>query len=195
MFEQSSTTSYTSYSVPIAREGSMMDLCDGVCMVCGDRSAGKHYGVMACYGCKGFFRRTIRSGQNYSCRFQQKCSIDKDQRNACRFCRFQRCLNVGMEPDAIRPDRDIIGKQKNPRRKKLKREDSSLPSPGSDSPSPHEDVLVTFLVDVELQSMGGPAARTPLPIGIQRIKSEPDMDISSLFNNRFAYEQEAYEVI
>lgn len=99
-----------------------------------------------------------------------------------------------MEPDAIRPDRDIIGKQKNPRRKKLKREDSSLPSPGSESPTPHEDVLVTFLVDVELQAMGGPTARTPLPIGIQRIKSDPDMDVSSLFSNRFAYEQEAYEM-
>ncbi|KAJ1346055.1 hypothetical protein KIN20_000736 [Parelaphostrongylus tenuis] len=192
MFEQ--TPYRTSHSLLIATEESMMDLCDGVCMVCGDRSAGKHYGVMACYGCKGFFRRTIRSGQNYSCRFQQKCSIDKDQRNACRFCRFQRCLNVGMEPDAIRPDRDVIGKQKNPRRKKLKREDSSLPSPGSDSPSPHEDVLVTFLVDVELQSMGGPGSRTSLPIGIQRIKSDPDMDISSLFSNRFAYEGEAYEI-
>lgn len=60
--------------------------------------------------------------------------------------------------------------------------------------SPHEDVLVTFLVDVELQAMAGPTARTPLPIGIQRIKSDPDMDISSLFSNRFAYEQEAYEV-
>ncbi|KJH42190.1 zinc finger, C4 type [Dictyocaulus viviparus] len=116
-----------------------------------------------------------------------------DQRNACRFCRFQRCLNVGMEPDAIRPDRDIIGKQKNPRRKKLKREDSSLPSPGSDSPSPHEDVLVTFLVDVELQSMSGRAIGSPLSINVQRIKPDPDMDISSLFSSPFAYEHETYQ--
>ena len=31
---------------------------------------------------------------------------------------------------AIRPDRDVIGKQKNPRKRKMKRESSSLPSPG-----------------------------------------------------------------
>ncbi|KAK0397277.1 hypothetical protein QR680_002062 [Steinernema hermaphroditum] len=29
---------------------------------------------------------------------------------------FQKCLEVGMEPDAIRPDRDKTGRQKNPRR-------------------------------------------------------------------------------
>uniref|UniRef100_A0A0N4WTB1 NR LBD domain-containing protein n=1 Tax=Haemonchus placei TaxID=6290 RepID=A0A0N4WTB1_HAEPC len=70
----------------------------------------------------------------------------------------------------------------------------TVPCERSVSSSPHEDVLVTFLVDVELQSMGGPSARTQLPIGIQRIKSDPDMDITSLFNNRFAYDQEAYEM-
>ncbi|VDP15326.1 unnamed protein product [Heligmosomoides polygyrus] len=37
-------------------------------------------------------------------------------RNVCRSCRFQKCLDVGMEPDAIRPDRDKTGRQKNPRR-------------------------------------------------------------------------------
>ncbi|KAL3112664.1 hypothetical protein niasHT_013700 [Heterodera trifolii] len=95
------------------------DGANGVCSVCGDKSAGRHYGVMACYGCKGFFRRTIRNKQSYNCRFQQQCSIDKDQRNACRACRYQRCLQVGMEKGAIRPDRDVIGKQKNPRKRKL----------------------------------------------------------------------------
>uniref|UniRef100_A0A914GWI5 Uncharacterized protein n=1 Tax=Globodera rostochiensis TaxID=31243 RepID=A0A914GWI5_GLORO len=99
---------------------------NGVCSVCGDKSAGRHYGVMACYGCKGFFRRTIRNKQSYNCRFQQQCSIDKDQRNACRACRYQRCLQVGMEKGAIRPDRDVIGKQKNPRKRKLLQQQQQL---------------------------------------------------------------------
>uniref|UniRef100_A0A183VAN5 Nuclear receptor domain-containing protein n=1 Tax=Toxocara canis TaxID=6265 RepID=A0A183VAN5_TOXCA len=87
-----------------------------ICSVCHDEASGRHYGVVACFGCKGFFRRTVRAGKNYVCRYEQKCRIDKAGRNVCRSCRFQKCLQVGMEPDAIRPDRDKTGRQKNPRR-------------------------------------------------------------------------------
>ncbi|GMT04292.1 hypothetical protein PENTCL1PPCAC_26466, partial [Pristionchus entomophagus] len=83
----------------------------GICVVCSDEASGKHYGVMTCNGCKGFFRRSVRAPKPYECRANGNCPIDRMARNGCRACRFKRCLDVGMDTDAIRPDRDKTGKR------------------------------------------------------------------------------------
>ncbi|PIO54371.1 hypothetical protein TELCIR_24267, partial [Teladorsagia circumcincta] len=33
-------------------------------------------------------------------------------RTQCRSCRFQKCLEAGMKPEACRPNRDYTGRQK-----------------------------------------------------------------------------------
>ena len=39
-----------------------------MCLVCGDTSSGKHYGILACNGCSGFFKRSVRRKLIYRCR-------------------------------------------------------------------------------------------------------------------------------
>ncbi|XP_056603456.1 peroxisome proliferator-activated receptor alpha a [Triplophysa dalaica] len=71
------------------------------CRVCADRASGFHYGVHACEGCKGFFRRTIRLKLEYD-KCARRCRIQKKNRNKCQYCRFHKCLAVGMSHNAIR---------------------------------------------------------------------------------------------
>ncbi|KAK2120581.1 hypothetical protein P7K49_001967 [Saguinus oedipus] len=63
--------------------------------------AGKHYGVYSCEGCKGFFKRTVRKDLTYTCRDNKDCLIDKRQRNRCQYCRYQKCLAMGMKREAL----------------------------------------------------------------------------------------------
>ena len=68
-----------------------------VCVICGDKATGNHYGVTSCEGCKGFFKRTVQNKKVYTCRNLSKdCPIDKRHRNRCQFCRYQKCINAGM---------------------------------------------------------------------------------------------------
>uniref|UniRef100_A0A0K0FDQ1 Nuclear receptor subfamily 2 group F member 6 (inferred by orthology to a human protein) n=1 Tax=Strongyloides venezuelensis TaxID=75913 RepID=A0A0K0FDQ1_STRVS len=83
-----------------------------ICLICGDTAAGKHYGVIACNGCKGFFRRTVRRQYTYSCRYQGRCDVNKANRANCRYCRFKKCKDHGMRVDAVQAERDLIGKRK-----------------------------------------------------------------------------------
>ncbi|XP_056260258.1 nuclear receptor subfamily 5 group A member 2-like isoform X1 [Seriola aureovittata] len=75
------------------------------CPVCGDKVSGYHYGLLTCESCKGFFKRTVQNNKKYVCAENQECRIDKAQRKRCPFCRFQKCLHVGMRLEAVRADR------------------------------------------------------------------------------------------
>lgn len=76
-----------------------------LCSICGDRASGKHYGVYSCEGCKGFFKRTVRKDLTYACREDRQCLIDKRQRNRCQYCRYQKCLQMGMKREAVQEER------------------------------------------------------------------------------------------
>lgn len=73
------------------------DGLEELCPVCGDKVSGYHYGLLTCESCKGFFKRTVQNKKVYTCVADRSCVIDKTQRKRCPYCRFQKCLDVGMK--------------------------------------------------------------------------------------------------
>jgi len=41
-------------------------------------------------------QRTVQKNAKYICLANKDCPVDKRRRNRCQFCRFQKCLAVGM---------------------------------------------------------------------------------------------------
>lgn len=80
------------HDLPDTKEG-----IEELCPVCGDKVSGYHYGLLTCESCKGFFKRTVQNKKAYSCVADRSCHIDKSQRKRCPYCRFQKCLEVGMK--------------------------------------------------------------------------------------------------
>ncbi|XP_030756015.1 nuclear receptor subfamily 2 group C member 1-A-like [Sitophilus oryzae] len=79
-----------------------------LCVVCGDRASGRHYGAISCEGCKGFFKRSIRKQLGYQCRGSKNCEVTKHHRNRCQYCRLQKCLACGMRSDSVQHERKPI---------------------------------------------------------------------------------------
>jgi nuclear receptor subfamily 5 group A protein 3 len=88
------------------------DGMEELCPVCGDKVSGYHYGLLTCESCKGFFKRTVQNKKVYTCVADRSCVIDKTQRKRCPYCRFQKCLDVGMKLEAVRHDRMRGGRNK-----------------------------------------------------------------------------------
>ena len=68
-----------------------------ICAICGVKGSGYHYSVYSCEGCKAFFKRTVQNDLIYKCNLFQLCKINKQTRTQCRFCRYTKCINIGMK--------------------------------------------------------------------------------------------------
>eukprot|EP00094_Tigriopus_californicus_P002846 TCALIF_02744-PA protein Name:"Similar to nhr-7 Nuclear hormone receptor family member nhr-7 (Caenorhabditis elegans)" AED:0.09 eAED:0.09 QI:0/0.66/0.5/0.75/1/1/4/411/616 len=80
-----------------------------VCLICGDQAIRHvHYGGRCCFSCKAFFRRAVNWHNSkvklFQCRNVQNCRIDIKSRKCCQYCRFQKCLDTGMNPSWVLSD-------------------------------------------------------------------------------------------
>ncbi|KAK7885941.1 hypothetical protein WMY93_025562 [Mugilogobius chulae] len=48
--------------------------------------------------------RTVQKNAKYVCLASKNCPVDKRRRNRCQYCRFQKCLSVGMVKEVVRTD-------------------------------------------------------------------------------------------
>ncbi|XP_018361592.1 PREDICTED: nuclear receptor subfamily 2 group E member 1 [Trachymyrmex cornetzi] len=107
MQNQESQMPHMSVPPPKMPASSSRILYDIPCKVCRDHSSGKHYGIFACDGCAGFFKRSIRRNRQYVCKAKSEggCMVDKTHRNQCRACRLAKCIQAGMNKDAVQHER------------------------------------------------------------------------------------------
>uniref|UniRef100_A0A1I7ZKT6 Nuclear receptor domain-containing protein n=1 Tax=Steinernema glaseri TaxID=37863 RepID=A0A1I7ZKT6_9BILA len=146
------------------------------CVVCGDEQAKMHYGVMACFGCKGFFRRALKRADQYECQNGNNCVIDKLARNSCRSCRLSKCLAAGMDPSAVRPDRDFTGKQQSSRPANRRQRSSPSASTKADRITLGNDDWIRRL-PVEMRTM----LMTLLNIEAKISKGDTTKDASTIY--------------
>ena len=58
-----------------------------------------------------FFQRTVKNQEKYNCKEFKMCVVNKRTRNQCQYCRFQKFLSVGMNPERIQ-NKNLMTKEK-----------------------------------------------------------------------------------
>ncbi|CAG2169241.1 unnamed protein product, partial [Oppiella nova] len=86
-----------------------------VCRVCGDRAKSYHFGGISCDSCKAFFRRSVQNDafRNFHCPYDRHCDITINSRKSCQFCRFNKCLSIGMEKSWVMTEEERMQMLKN----------------------------------------------------------------------------------
>jgi len=118
--EQFSNDQYLSQSSSPDNQ-SDQEALEKICVVCNDYATGYHFNAMTCEGCKGFFRRTVKNKRNFSCSFENKCAVTRQNRRQCQSCRFHKCLSKGMKRECILSDTELNKKRKIIQKNKMKK--------------------------------------------------------------------------
>ncbi|EFO89327.1 CRE-NHR-170 protein [Caenorhabditis remanei] len=79
------------------------------CKICLKTGHGLHFGIETCRACAAFFRRTVVLNRKYKCSKRSgKCEIGAaDEKLMCKFCRFKKCIDLGMTTENVRTDQVI----------------------------------------------------------------------------------------
>ncbi|XP_055946226.1 thyroid hormone receptor beta-like isoform X2 [Argiope bruennichi] len=102
-------------SVPTQHYSSASSRRQKVCGACGDRAKSYHFGGISCDSCKAFFRRSVQNEafKNFHCPYEGKCEITITSRKCCQYCRFQKCLSIGMETGWVMTEEERLALVKN----------------------------------------------------------------------------------
>uniref|UniRef100_A0A914VXS2 Uncharacterized protein n=1 Tax=Plectus sambesii TaxID=2011161 RepID=A0A914VXS2_9BILA len=77
-------------------------VCVGrLCSVCDDIATGKHYGAYTCNSCETFFRLTVKNNRQFHCSQGSDCVVSCPKCCACRACRYEKCLMMGMDRKSV----------------------------------------------------------------------------------------------
>ena len=73
------------------------------CKVCGDQASGYfNNGGLSCSSCRVFFRRMAIKPYIRACNQESSCEISLENRTtSCKYCRYQKCLKIGMDPNLV----------------------------------------------------------------------------------------------
>eukprot|EP00092_Neocalanus_flemingeri_P101423 GFUD01129678.1.p1 GENE.GFUD01129678.1~~GFUD01129678.1.p1 ORF type:complete len:647 (+),score=134.35 GFUD01129678.1:123-2063(+) len=74
------------------------------CKICAEPAARHiHYGATTCFSCRAFFRRSLqnKTAAKYVCRRHSMCEMKIKTRKNCQYCRYMKCLAVGMNPTYV----------------------------------------------------------------------------------------------
>uniref|UniRef100_A0A1I8FW58 Nuclear receptor domain-containing protein n=1 Tax=Macrostomum lignano TaxID=282301 RepID=A0A1I8FW58_9PLAT len=120
----------------------------------------------------------------YICRFNRNCTVDRDKRNQCRYCRLDKCFRAGMRKEAVQNERDKISFRK------TSSYDDAVAGGGGGGAAASANAVPSsggaLKAEVQESVAAAPAASAPLQTASQQ---QPDFSLSRIVSAEDRHQQ------